>query len=206
MKFLLTLMLALTVSACQVDKPVIGDSSTYLSIGASADSESGHCTAVHIGNGNYITAAHCIPPSTSSLKNWIGDWEMQVFWVNREYDVAFLTMPVWDDEGDFIAAPAAYSTLDCNGPKVGDEVISVGNPLDLRDFTSYGYIGRGEGRVAHWKNVVVGNIAIAPGNSGGPIYNTLGRVVGISVGGFSPFANVAIIVPSNTICALMGKV
>lgn len=68
---------------------------------------------------------------------------------------------------------------------VGDEVIAVGNPFGVIDSVSDGvvsglgrhYVSRESG--AELRNLIQFDAAVNPGNSGGPLLNRAGEVVGI---------------------------
>ena len=64
---------------------------------------------------------------------------------------------------------------DSNALRVGELVIAVGNPLGFIGAASTGVVHRVENR--SW---VVSQLRLAPGNSGGPLANARGEVVGIN--------------------------
>ncbi len=97
------------------------------------------------------------------------------------------------DAGDLPAAAIG----DSDALRVGELVIAVGNPLGLAGAVTAGVvhaIGGGEGpRQRPW---VRADVRLAPGNSGGPLADAQGRVVGINsmiAGGL------ALAVPSNAV-------
>ncbi len=96
---------------------------------------------------------------------------------------------------------------------VGDWTLAMGSPLDLRQTVTQGIISA-KGRLLSLQDVemvelIQTSAAIHPGNSGGPLFDQLGRVVGINVaiatdnGGNQ---GIGFAIPSNTatrICDLL---
>jgi serine protease Do len=90
----------------------------------------------------------------------------------------------------------AVTAGDSNALRVGELVIAVGNPL--------GFIGAASTGVVHgfangaW---VVSQLRLAPGNSGGPLANARGEVVGINtmIGGGLAFA-----IPSRSVTQFLS--
>jgi S1-C subfamily serine protease len=77
---------------------------------------------------------------------------------------------------------------DAEGTRVGQLVIAVGNPHGVRGAATLGIIsavgtkgpqGPGARRNGR-REVVQADITLAPGNSGGPLTDTAGRVIGIN--------------------------
>ncbi|MEG3615986.1 S1C family serine protease [Isoptericola haloaureus] len=83
--------------------------------------------------------------------------------------------------------PAAFG--DSDAVQVGDSVLAVGNPLGLANTATTGIVsaldrpvaasGRGGGDVVV-TNAIQIDAAVNPGNSGGPLFDAQGRVVGIT--------------------------
>ena len=84
---------------------------------------------------------------------------------------------------------------------VGQIVIAVGNPLGETRAVTAGIISGVGGGIAGGRlrltEAVQANITLLPGNSGGPLADVQGRVVGINAMVMGP--GVAIAVPSNTV-------
>jgi len=80
--------------------------------------------------------------------------------------------------------------------RTGELVFAVGNPLGLVGAVSAGLLQRCNGR---W---VVADVTLAPGNSGGPLADAAGRVVGVN----SMIARgLALAVPSDAVAAFLGR-
>ncbi len=126
------------------------------------------------------------------------------------YDVALIQI---DAPGKkFTPIPFANSdTL-----KVGQKAIAMGNPFGLEFSVSEGIIsatGRsfeGSGNLAN--NVIQTDAAVNPGNSGGPLLNSSGEVIGINTAILSPstsssgtgqFAGIAFAVPMNLVNSIL---
>lgn len=87
--------------------------------------------------------------------------------------------------------------------QVGDPVIAIGNPYGLAGTMTTGIVSQ-VGRLVpapgigfSIPDVIQTDAAVNPGNSGGPLLDTQGRVVGVTFGGFPRGVNFAI--PSNLV-------
>ena len=92
-----------------------------------------------------------------------------------EQDVAVLAV----DQLPEVVVPAVMA----GPPPIGDAVFAVGNPLGLRDSLSAGVVSATDRRIDTPRGPLQGLIqfdaAVNPGNSGGPLLNRAGQVVGI---------------------------
>ena len=82
--------------------------------------------------------------------------------------------------------------------KVGQKVLSIGNPFGFSNTLTQGIISR----IDYVKNRFQTDAAINPGCSGGPILNSTGEVIGISQSIYNPDHNISNIgigfaIPSN---------
>lgn len=68
--------------------------------------------------------------------------------------------------------------------RVGQLVLAVGNPMGLRNVVTAGIITSlshaAPGAGTHRHKLIQADVALAPGNSGGPLANTAGHVLGIN--------------------------
>jgi S1-C subfamily serine protease len=101
------------------------------------------------------------------------------------------------------------------GAQVGDEVFALGHPLGLKGSLSAGVvsalgrnIGVSPGRTL--KDLIQFDAAVNPGNSGGPLLNKAGQVVGIVTGLANPseqnfFVGIGFAVPIATAGGVAGS-
>lgn len=174
------------------------------------DTDKGHGSGVHIGDGYILTAGHVADGiKTIQIKTAGGKFQpADVLWLNKEYDIALLrTKP------DGIGA----ATLACRYAHAGEDIRAIGNPLTLEFVSSYGRVSGDVRSLGPWKAVLLTDITTIPGQSGGPVFDEGGALVGITVGVVSapiptPFGPIyaytgfGTVVPSQTVCDLMARV
>jgi S1-C subfamily serine protease len=116
-----------------------------------------------------------------------------------EQDVAVLDV----DQLPEIVVPAVMA----GPPPVGDDVFAVGNPLGLRHSLTAGVVSATDRTIGTSRGPLQGLIqfdaAVNPGNSGGPLLNRAGQVVGIVTGLANParqsfFVGIGFAVPIGT--------
>jgi putative serine protease PepD len=137
-----------------------------------------------------------------------------VLWMDETRDVAMLKIT---DPHAFEKAPKARLSCDSPDAVIGTKVHSIGYPLDLGLTHTWGRVGskpwkhRTEDDGSGGETYQTLDIAIAPGNSGGPIFDQTGEVIGLSdavpVVPMGPFAvslaPYGLIIPRTSICNSM---
>ncbi|MEX1052431.1 MAG: trypsin-like peptidase domain-containing protein [Patescibacteria group bacterium] len=104
---------------------------------------------------------------------------------------------------------------DSNTLKLGQTTIAIGTPLgEFTNTVTTGIIsglGRGitagspfEGHVEKLDNVIQTDAAISQGNSGGPLLNSVGQVIGINTALATEGQNIGFAIPSNVISELVS--
>ena len=97
--------------------------------------------------------------------------------------------------------------------EVGDTVIAIGYPFGLSDAMTTGIVS-GIGRSIPISagigfsipNAIQTDAAVNPGNSGGPLLNTRGELIGMNTAipsGKNPFSGIGFAIPSNTITKIV---
>ncbi|MEW5814469.1 MAG: trypsin-like peptidase domain-containing protein [Spirochaetota bacterium] len=136
---------------------------------------------VIIDNGTILTALHAVQGASRVRVLFSDGSQSDALVIGRqpEKDLAILqALQVPDDlKPATLASSASLS--------VGDEVVAVGNPFGILDSVSAGVVS-GLGREftlkemdITLKNLIQFDAAVNPGNSGGPLLNRDGEVVGI---------------------------
>ena len=97
---------------------------------------------------------------------------------------------------------------DSDSVDVGDPVVAIGNPLGLRDTITSGIVSAEHRRITSPSGVTIDDViqtdaAVNPGNSGGPLLDAEGRVIGvnaqIATTGGRGFIGIAFAIPVATV-------
>src|SRR5437899_4520181 len=150
------------------------------------------------GRGLIVTNAHVAQGPRSSVGLSDGRSLEAVVTARDPYrDLAALAV----DAQDLPAADVA----DSDRLRVGDLVLAVGNPLGMIGALATGIIhttgaaGAGNGPGGqHW---IQADVRLAPGNSGGPLADARGRVIGINT---MVAGGLALAVPSNAVADFLS--
>jgi S1-C subfamily serine protease len=180
--------------------------------GASQDASFGLGTGVVIdAAGDILTSLHVVADA-SQVKITFADGTQsgaQVINQQPENDIAVLRAleppaELW---------PAVLGNP--NAARVGDDAFAVGNPFGLYSSMSAGVISgfnrsfQAEGSDQRLEGLIQFDAAVNPGNSGGPLLNRNGQVIGIVTGILNPddqevFIGIGFAVPINVAGAAAG--
>jgi serine protease Do len=111
---------------------------------------------------------------------------------DRRTDLALLKV---DGGGSLPVLPLG----DSDRVQMGELVIAAGNPFGLEHTVTVGVVsrkGRGFGRLGFFDDYIQTDASISPGNSGGPLVNMRGEVVGINTA-VIPRQRIGFAVPIN---------
>jgi S1-C subfamily serine protease len=129
--------------------------------------------------------------------------EPQAVSVDPLTDLAVIRLSPSKSPGLIADMNVAADFADSDKVQVGDWALAIGSPLGLRQTVTHGVISA-KGRLLGMFDLVEllqTDAAINPGNSGGPLFDQLGRVVGINVAIASETGSsqgIGFAIPSNT--------
>lgn len=166
-------------------------------------SDSGGSGFVISSDGLIVTNFHVINGATK-LRVRLGDreYDAQVRGTDQATDIALLKI---DAEADL-----PYLRLgDSEAVRVGDWAMAVGSPAGLADTVTVGVVsakGRNLGIAdGSFENFIQTDAAINFGNSGGPLLNLRGEVVGINTAINFGSENIGFAVPVNTLKQILPQ-
>ncbi|MDP2214153.1 S1C family serine protease [Phenylobacterium sp.] len=168
--------LRLTASGVQPRPPAAAAQSAV-----SVLSDAGHGSGFLVSsNGEILTNAHVVGRSKYVKVRWTDGTEAlgEVVRSDPRRDVALIK----------IAPPEGRAPLrlEQSPPQAGEDVYAVGTPLDE---AFEGTITRGivsATRVTDGLRFIQSDVTVNPGNSGGPLVNSRGQVIAITVASFQP--------------------
>jgi putative serine protease PepD len=141
------------------------------------------------------------------------------FWNGRTYPARLLTSDASLDLAVLkVDAPAAVlhplSLGDSSSVAVGDPVVAIGSPFGLQETVTSGIVSAVHREITATNNATISNAiqtdaAINHGNSGGPLLNAQGRVIGVNAqiesesGGSD---GVGFAIPARSVRSLLSQV
>ncbi|MEM7117489.1 MAG: trypsin-like peptidase domain-containing protein [Chloroflexota bacterium] len=174
--------------------------------GAEEDAGFGVGTGVIVNEGGDILTAYHVIDNASSIEVFFADGTQasaQVVGAEPENDIAIL--------GAFgspeVIVPAVLGSV--GAMRIGDEAYAVGNPLGLVGSMSAGVISGFDRSIPtgedseRLEGLIQFDAAVNPGNSGGPLLNRAGQVIGIVTAFVNPnnqdtFTGIGFAVPIGT--------
>ena len=161
--------------------------------------------------GHILSSLHIVERATAIQVTFFDGSESPAVIVGRDpaRDLVLLRASILPDN----LVPATLGNSDML--RVGDEAIVVGNPFGITNSLSAGVISGLQRRFrsprtgATLDNMIQFDAAVNPGNSGGPLLNRYGEVVGIVTGLLNPtdqevFIGIGFAVPIETAAAAVG--
>jgi len=115
----------------------------------------------------------------------------------------------WDKAMDLALIKTEYkpefvfSVVDRVIPQVGDMVLAIGSPLGLEKTVTSGIVSSLSRRFLQIGDVIQIDAAVNQGNSGGPVIDTSGRLVGIVFAGIPQFQGLNFAVPAERLAAAL---
>lgn len=148
-------------------------------------------------DGYMVTNAHVVSKARQvDVKLASGDSQQAtVVAVDGERDLALLKAPVR-------VAPVTLGASETLKP--GEEVAALGAPLGLEHSVTKGCVSSRARRLGSREFVQI-DAALNPGNSGGPVINARGAVIGVSTVVAKNAQNVGFAVPSEVLAAFLDE-
>ena len=142
----------------------------------------GGCSGVYLDyNGTILTAAHCLSNSelvtvaSVTATTYFGDtYEVTLVTTSPESDLALLIASEKQENPDFKYARVYQGWR----LKAAQDVLAIGHPVGLFWTVTTGIISHVD-RVAFGTGYVQFDAVIAPGSSGGPVFNRYGEILGV---------------------------
>lgn len=138
-------------------------------------------------NGDVITNAHVVEHASEVLvtlqnkKQYIA----KIRGIDQKMDVALLSLR--DEKGKAMTDAPAMPLGDSDEIRIAEPVFAVGNPFGLAHTVTLGIISAKNRTIGlgPFDNFLQTDASVNPGNSGGPLFNTKGAVVGVNTVIFS---------------------
>ncbi|MCR4393737.1 MAG: trypsin-like peptidase domain-containing protein [Dehalococcoidales bacterium] len=147
-------------------------------------------------DGHILTNNHVVKGASSVYVVIDGDEvEAKVLGTDPTHDLAVIRI-----DPTRVAGINPLQLGDSDAVKPGQMAIAIGNPYGLDDTITVGVISGLNRNIGGMTGMIQTDATLNPGNSGGPLLNVNGQVIGINTAIESPFTgatNIGFAVPSN---------
>ena len=149
-----------------------------------------------IGSNAIVTNAHVIDDVNDIIvKSYYGDdYKASIYLYNESLDIAILCV----DNAEFIPLEVG----DFDAIKVGDDIYAIGAPQSLDYSLTKGVISN-KSRKIGFTNYIQIDAAINSGNSGGPLLNNYGQVIGVNTLKLSDSEGIGLSIPISSVISFM---
>jgi putative serine protease PepD len=165
---------------------------------------------VYDANGDIITNQHVVDGASSiKVKFWNGaTYPAHVVGTDASTDVAVIKV----DAPSSVLHPLSVGTS--SNVSVGDPVVAIGSPFGLSETVTSGIVSALHRQMTSPNNFTIDDsiqtdAAINHGNSGGPLLNALGQVIGMNAQIESDSGGndgVGFAIPSDTVKSVVGQI
>jgi serine protease Do len=150
-----------------------------------------------IDTNRIVTNAHVVDSSSVTIKTYAGDiYRAYVAYVDGDVDVAILEVT----NVTFVPLQPA----DIARVKVGDDVYAIGTPNGMSYTLTKGIISAKDRYVSGF-NYLQTDAAINTGNSGGPLLNQVGEVIGVNTLKINGSEGISLALPITTVYEYMDR-
>ena len=125
-------------------------------------------------NGLILTNAHVVEGATTIYVTWTDkrEFKAKLLGMDKRTDVAVVKI----DARDLPKLPLG----DSSRVRVGEWVLAIGSPFGLENTVTAGIVSAKSRDTGDYLPFIQTDVAVNPGNSGGPLLNTAGQVIGIN--------------------------
>jgi serine protease Do len=169
-------------------------------------------SGVIISDSGYVLTSYHLVENATSLKGTVygpgggQDYPLKLVNVDKATDLALLRL--------LGSGPFAHAILgDSDAVRTGDMVLAMGSPFGFDNTITTGIISSRNRTVTiggrTYEGLLQTDTPINRGNSGGPLVNLRGEVIGINTAIYSPsgtFSGIGFAIPINSAAALVGGV
>lgn len=156
-------------------------------------------------NGYVVTNAHVLADESGALADTIqvitfdqGKKNAEFIGFDGKFDIALLKISGTYDSIQF---------GNSNNVQIGEKVIAIGNPLGLQFSVSEGIVSAVRRQGSNGVNAYIQtDAALNPGNSGGPLINNQGKVIGINNFKIGSGENLGFALESNYVVDSIDKI
>lgn len=149
-----------------------------------------------IGSNTVVTNAHVIGNRNDiKVKTYSGEeYKASIFLFNEALDMAILSV----ENAEFTPLEVG----DCENIKVGEDIYAIGAPRSL-DYTLTKGVISSKSRTIGFNKYIQIDAAINSGNSGGPLLNNAGQVIGVNSMKISDAEGIGLAIPISSVTSFM---
>lgn len=146
-----------------------------------------------VGKNCIITNAHVVDdPGRVTIKTYSGE-EYRAFVVGIDSNLDIAVLGVAGAEFPYL------SVADNSKMNIGDDIYAVGAPKSMAYTLTKGVISAKEREIGNYKYIQI-DAAINEGNSGGPLLNETGQVLGVNTLKMSDSEGIGLAIPMVRVC------